>query len=983
MNQEACASLPAPERQDTAFVEAPDCCCPPTRPEQGEGAAATLAAPLQDLELERSLVATGHCHRRTLSALSQQQLSRDIERDVLAGLPLELRPSGIDSSGPRLRVERVRGDSRAIDVTVVHTFRAHFDDELPASPDPASLQRPTAAAPSAAASAAADEEQQARSGGLGGTSLRVEELPNSSSDSLEPGGHHPAGCSCAPAGEASAPPRLTCRVEMPDSPRGSSGSLSSCVAATAAAAALAAISRSGSGASMPTPSATGEPSARQPSAAEPSSGGLDSEPSGGAGGMAGVAAAAVDGAAQQLPQDAPTLPAAQQQHQSSQQQQQQQQRSLQQQAQHAAADVGTPVAPPATWKPAGAAAAEVQRRFSQDQAWEGLQRQRLSMSRQDSLMPYEINPHDILVGERLAVGGFAEVFVGRYQGTAVAIKLLLSVDEHGQESFRAEVHLLERLRHPNIVLFMGICTRPYLAIVSEYMARGSLFRMLRRGGNRPLPPKLQRSVAVSVARGMAYLHSRTPPLLHLDLKSPNILLDERWRVKIADFGLSRLKSNASCMQGTGAGTPEWMSPEVLRSETYDERADVYSYGVVLWECLTGQQPWQGLHPMQVVGAVGFQGKQLPTEGLEGDPFLVALCRRCMASDPRRRPTFPEILQELEANCAPRSRSNSLGSQTLGNAAATVEPADATPANGGTPGLPPLRLPAAAMPRRGGRCAAAAATEAGAGSAQRYGGHEDSPFAPSGPLPAAPASAASLPAAFAAAEAAAAAVAAYHNASPRFAAQQQQQQQQQPSPFAAAAAPAAPAPAAAAAGLSLHPAYSITNDSPFAQLPPFGSGSDDEEDGGSMQRGLGSGPGGLDVIPEGSSTGGGNSSTAGPSSSAAAQQQAAAAAAVAAEAAGELSQQLEGCSLSGRRSTQRSSSGEAMSSVSRLSSGSLVREPGSPLITLLDVVGTRPAASGAASVLTRQRSASALEEGSSSPAGKAAGEAVPALDALGA
>lgn len=67
---------------------------------------------------------------------------------------------------------------------------------------------------------------------------------------------------------------------------------------------------------------------------------------------------------------------------------------------------------------------------------------------------------------------------------------------------------------------MGVCTRPYLAIVSEYMARGSLFRLLRRDGGRPLPPKLQLSVAVAVARGMAYLHSRTPPLLHLDLKSP-------------------------------------------------------------------------------------------------------------------------------------------------------------------------------------------------------------------------------------------------------------------------------------------------------------------------------------------------------------------------------------------------------------------------------------------------------------------------------
>ncbi|EFN51230.1 hypothetical protein CHLNCDRAFT_10735, partial [Chlorella variabilis] len=248
----------------------------------------------------------------------------------------------------------------------------------------------------------------------------------------------------------------------------------------------------------------------------------------------------------------------------------------------------------------------------------------------------EIDPRDVLVGERIAIGGFAEVFIGRYQGTLVAIKLLTAVDELGQERFRREVQMLESVRHPNIVLFMGWCSQPHLAIVAEFMHRGSLFKLLRRGGDRPLDPRMQRSVAVSVARGMSYLHTRSPPLMHLDLKSPNILLDDRWRVKIADFGLSRVRSH-TFVSGTGAGTPG-MAPRVLAQQGLDERRKV----LVLWETLTGQQPWEGMHPMQVVGAVGFQGRQLPPPP-QNDPFLADLCRRCLVHDPRHRPFFPQIV----------------------------------------------------------------------------------------------------------------------------------------------------------------------------------------------------------------------------------------------------------------------------------------------------------------------------------------------------
>ncbi|KAK3239669.1 hypothetical protein CYMTET_50415 [Cymbomonas tetramitiformis] len=259
---------------------------------------------------------------------------------------------------------------------------------------------------------------------------------------------------------------------------------------------------------------------------------------------------------------------------------------------------------------------------------------------------WEIDPGELTYGERLAVGGFAEVFRGTWQGTTVAIKRLMETDSRVIERLKTEVRVLARLRHPNLLLFMGYAHSPP-TIVSEFMRRGSLYNTVRGREGRPLDRARLRAVALSVARGMNYLHTRNPPILHLDLKSPNILVDDKWRVKIADFGLSKTRQRTFLSgSGGGAGTPEWMAPEVLCSMPYDERADVYSYGVVLWECLTGRSPWHDLHPMQVVAAVGFQKKQLSCPA-DGEPVICKLCSDCCAWDPVDRPRFTTIVPLLE------------------------------------------------------------------------------------------------------------------------------------------------------------------------------------------------------------------------------------------------------------------------------------------------------------------------------------------------
>jgi len=152
-------------------------------------------------------------------------------------------------------------------------------------------------------------------------------------------------------------------------------------------------------------------------------------------------------------------------------------------------------------------------------------------------------------------------------------------------------------------------------------------------------------MAVDIAKGMHYLHSCEPPIVHRDLKSPNLLVDRDWSVKVTDFGLSRIKSGTFLSSRSGAGTPEWMAPEVLKNEPSNEKSDVYSFGVILHELLTLQEPWEGMNAMQVVGAVGFQDRRLELpEGM--DPKASALIAACFLSSASERPSFGAILERL-------------------------------------------------------------------------------------------------------------------------------------------------------------------------------------------------------------------------------------------------------------------------------------------------------------------------------------------------
>ncbi|XP_010555009.1 PREDICTED: serine/threonine-protein kinase EDR1-like isoform X2 [Tarenaya hassleriana] len=261
---------------------------------------------------------------------------------------------------------------------------------------------------------------------------------------------------------------------------------------------------------------------------------------------------------------------------------------------------------------------------------------------------WEILWEDLRIGERIGIGSYGEVYHAEWNGTEVAVKKFLDQDFSGDAltQFKSEVEIMLRLRHPNIVLFMGAVTRlPHFSILTEFLPRGSLYRLLHRP-NTHLAEKRRMRMALDVAKGLNYLHTSHPIIVHRDLKSPNLLVDKNWVVKVCDFGLSRMKHHTFLSSKSTAGTPEWMAPEVLRNEPASEKCDVYSFGVILWELATRHIPWKGLNPMQVVGAVGFQNRR-PEIPEHIDPTTAQIIRECWQTEPHLRPSFTQLMHRLK------------------------------------------------------------------------------------------------------------------------------------------------------------------------------------------------------------------------------------------------------------------------------------------------------------------------------------------------
>ncbi|XP_035813701.1 mitogen-activated protein kinase kinase kinase 11 isoform X2 [Amphiprion ocellaris] len=270
--------------------------------------------------------------------------------------------------------------------------------------------------------------------------------------------------------------------------------------------------------------------------------------------------------------------------------------------------------------------------------------------------PEAVDFRELSLEEVIGVGGFGKVYRGTWRGGLVAVKAARQDPDEDisvtAQNVRQEARLFAMLTHPNIIALKGVCLQePNLCLIMEYASGGPLSRAL---AGRRIPPHVLVNWAVQIARGMLYLHSEAiVPVIHRDLKSNNILLAqpienecmEGLTLKITDFGLAREWHKTTKM--STAGTYAWMAPEVIKSSTFSKGSDVWSYGVLLWELLTGEAPYKGIDGLAVAYGVAVNKLTLPIPSTCPDPFA-QLMSECWDQDPHRRPNFSSILAQLTA-----------------------------------------------------------------------------------------------------------------------------------------------------------------------------------------------------------------------------------------------------------------------------------------------------------------------------------------------
>ncbi|XP_076920986.1 calcium/calmodulin-regulated receptor-like kinase 1 [Bidens hawaiensis] len=255
-------------------------------------------------------------------------------------------------------------------------------------------------------------------------------------------------------------------------------------------------------------------------------------------------------------------------------------------------------------------------------------------------------------------GAFGPVYKAQMAtGEAVAVKVLATNSKQGEKEFQTEVMLLGRLHHRNLVNLVGYCAeKGQHMLIYVYMSKGSLASHLYSEKHELLRWDLRVQIALDVARGLEYLHDgAVPPVIHRDIKSSNILLDQAMGARVADFGLSRedmINRNGSNIQGTFG----YLDPEYISTRAFTKKSDVYSFGVLLFELIAGRNPQQGLMEYVELAAMNTEGKggweEIVDSRLEGNfdeqelNDVATLAYKCVNRSPRKRPSMRDVVQAL-------------------------------------------------------------------------------------------------------------------------------------------------------------------------------------------------------------------------------------------------------------------------------------------------------------------------------------------------
>lgn len=269
-----------------------------------------------------------------------------------------------------------------------------------------------------------------------------------------------------------------------------------------------------------------------------------------------------------------------------------------------------------------------------------------------------VDPKLLYIGSKIGEGAHGKVYEGRYGNEIVAIKVLhrgsTSEERASLENrFAREVNMMSRVHHDNLVKFIGACKDPLMVIVTELLPGMSLRKYLTSIRPKQLDLDVAINFALDIARAMDWLHANG--IIHRDLKPDNLLLTANQKsVKLADFGLAREESVTEMMTAE-TGTYRWMAPELYSTVTlrqgekkhYNNKVDVYSFGIVLWELLTNRMPFEGMSNLQAAYAAAFK-QERPNIPDDISPELAFVIQSCWVEDPNMRPSFSQIIRMLNA-----------------------------------------------------------------------------------------------------------------------------------------------------------------------------------------------------------------------------------------------------------------------------------------------------------------------------------------------
>ncbi|KAK3420889.1 hypothetical protein EUGRSUZ_G00446 [Eucalyptus grandis] len=299
----------------------------------------------------------------------------------------------------------------------------------------------------------------------------------------------------------------------------------------------------------------------------------------------------------------------------------------------------------------------------------GEERRNVGWGRWYSLRELEIATGGFAEENVIGEGGYGVVFRGVLpDGSAVAVKNLLSKRGQAEKEFKVEVEAIGKVRHKNLVGLVGYCAEGSKRMfVYEYIDNGNLEQWLHGdvGPVSPLTWDIRMKIAVGIAKGLAYLHEGLEPkVVHRDVKASNILLDKGWNPKISDFGLAKLLgSEASHVTTRVMGTFGYVSPEYASTGMLNEWSDVYSFGVLLMEIVTGRTPIDYSRPAAEMSLIEWVKEMVASHRGEDlvDPLIAVqpppralkrvllICLRCIDLEATKRPKMGQIVHMLETD----------------------------------------------------------------------------------------------------------------------------------------------------------------------------------------------------------------------------------------------------------------------------------------------------------------------------------------------